>query len=278
VLGDGRIRLEIEAEVSTIANANVAGVGNPNIVAPSFNVNRIHTTVEMGNGESFALGGLLENQVVATTSKVPVLGDLPFFGAAWRQVNYREREIEVLVMVTPRLVDALDCSQRVTKLPGQETRTPTDFELFLEGILEAPRGPRDLAPDGCYRAAHWWSGPFCDPPRGCLAGPGNGGCSSCGNGGSFGLPGGCSGCGTMPMAPVGAPMSSRPAMPPMAVPTDAPASTTSSAKSGETVSRAVMLTPEPVVPMPRDGIVPTRSLQPPEPRLMAPGGTPAKIE
>jgi pilus assembly protein CpaC len=232
VLGDGRIRLEIEAEVSTIANANVAGIGNPNIVAPSFATNRIHTTVEMGNGETFALGGLLENQVVANTSKVPVLGDLPFIGSAWRTVSYREREIEVLVIVTPRLVDPMDCTQRTTKLPGQETRTPTDFELFLEGILEAPRGPRELCPDGCYRPAHWWTGPFCDPLRGCSSGVGHGI-----------EPAGCSGCGSATPGVSEAVPNSRPAMPPMA-PSVRGAEGTVPASAGS-VTRVHMLLPEP---------------------------------
>jgi pilus assembly protein CpaC len=244
VLSDGRIRLEIEAEVSNIANDNVAGVGNPNIVAPSFRTNRIHTTVEMGNGESFALGGLLENQVVANTSKVPVLGDLPFVGSLWRQVSYREREIEVLVIVTPRLVDPLDCSQRTTKLPGQESRTPTDFELFLEGILEAPRGPRDLTPDGCYRPAHWMSGPFCDPTQGCSPGPA--------------IPAGtkkpCASC----SGPAPVVSESRPAMPPMAVPAGTTRAPAPLPVVSSSVSRAHVLIPEaaPEVSGPLPGLHP----------------------
>jgi pilus assembly protein CpaC len=56
--------------------------------------------------------------------------------------------------VTPHLVDPQDCGQLTQCLPGQETRSPDDFELFLEGILEAPRGPREVFPNGHYTPAY----------------------------------------------------------------------------------------------------------------------------
>jgi pilus assembly protein CpaC len=244
VLGDGRIRLEIETEVSGVSNPNVAD--GTNVVAPSFATTRLHNTVELGNGETLALGGLIQTSISGNTVKTPIIGDVPFFGALFRRVVYSELEREYLIIVTPRLVDPLDCSQRVTKLPGQETRTPTDFELFLEGILEAPRGPRELCPDGCYRAAHWWSGPFCDPPGPELC-PGG----RCGgvSGGMFHP--GCSGCsGGVQTVPMGA--TTRPeAMPPMATPADA----TQPHVSKSSVTRAVLLTAEPA---PTPAVAPNR--------------------
>ncbi len=153
VLGNGRIRLDVAPEVSRLNFANGVLVSGSQV--PQFETQRLHATVELENGQTLALGGLLQNEVNALTNKVPVLGDLPFFGWAWRTVSYEEVETELLVLVTPRLVDPMDCGQRMFKLPGQETRTPTDFELFLEGILEAPRGPRELCPDGKYRTSHW---------------------------------------------------------------------------------------------------------------------------
>jgi pilus assembly protein CpaC len=153
VLGNGKIRLEIASVVSRLDFANgilLAGTQIPQIVDQ-----RVSTMVELENGQTLVIGGLMENEVNAVTQKVPVLGSLPFVGAAFRNIRHEEREVELLVLVTPRLVDPMDCSQRTTKLPGQETRTPSDFELFLEGILEAPRGPREIAPDGTYRPAHW---------------------------------------------------------------------------------------------------------------------------
>lgn len=107
----------------------------------------------------------MQTEVDAATNKVPFIGDLPFIGVAFRRVQYEEREQELIILVTPRLVGGLWPHQRPTCFPGLETRRPTDFELFLEGILEAPPGPRPLKPDGCYRPAHWQLGTadFCEP-------------------------------------------------------------------------------------------------------------------
>src|SRR5207244_8705760 len=79
-----------------------------------------------------------------------ILGDLPFVGAAFSSKSFEEKETELLVLVTPHLIDAMSCDQTAKMLPGQETRSPDDFELFLEGILEAPRGPREVCPGGHY--------------------------------------------------------------------------------------------------------------------------------
>src|SRR5207249_392031 len=78
------------------------------------------------------------------------LGDLPFIGAAFSSKEFNEVETELIVLVTPHLVDAMACDQAPKMLPGLETRSPDDFELFLEGILEAPRGPRDVCQNGRY--------------------------------------------------------------------------------------------------------------------------------
>src|SRR4029077_951740 len=89
-----------------------------------------------------------------STSKVPVLGDIPFLGVAFSFKNSTETEDELVILVTPHLVDAMACDQAPKILPGQETRTPDDFELFLEGIMEAPRGPRVVCPDYRYVPAY----------------------------------------------------------------------------------------------------------------------------
>jgi pilus assembly protein CpaC len=152
VLGDGRIRLEVEPEVSNLDPA--AGTNIQGTVVPGRATQRVHTTVELDDGQTFVIGGLIQNTVRGTTQKVPVLGDIPFLGVAFSSKAFQELETELVVMVTPHLVDPLDCSQAPKMLPGLETRRPDDFELFLEGILEAPRGQREVCPDGRYRAAY----------------------------------------------------------------------------------------------------------------------------
>ena len=83
-------------------------------------------------------------------------------------------------MVTVHLVDPVDCAQAPKILPGQETRRPDDFELFLEGILEAPRGPREVFPGNHYVPAYK-NGPTATVfPCAGREGSGGAGCAACG--------------------------------------------------------------------------------------------------
>ncbi len=151
VLGDGKIHLEVEPEVSSLNAAN--GVSIQGTVVPGRDTQRVRTVVRLEPGQTFAIGGLIQRNITGTTSKVPVLGDLPFIGAAFSRKSFDERESELVILVTPHLVDAMSCDE-LKALPGQETRSPDDFELFLEGILEAPRGPRAVCHDRCYVPAY----------------------------------------------------------------------------------------------------------------------------
>ena len=90
------------------------------------------------SGQTFAIGGLIQNTVQASAARLPIFGDLPFVGFFWSAVRYEERESELMILVTPRLVHPIDCNQLPRRLPGRETRGPDDYELFLEGLLEAP--------------------------------------------------------------------------------------------------------------------------------------------
>src|SRR5207302_7854975 len=112
------------------------------------------TVVEIEDGQTLAIGGLIQHIASATTNKVPVLGDLPFVGAAFSTKTYSDTEQELVILVTPHLVDPMACNQLPKCLPGEETRKPDDYELFLEGILEAPRGPRVPFPDRRFVPAY----------------------------------------------------------------------------------------------------------------------------
>jgi pilus assembly protein CpaC len=190
VLGNGRIRLEIEPEVSSLSNAN--GTIIQGTAVPGRITNRTHVTVELETGQSFVIGGLIQHTVTGSTNKVPILGDLPFTGALFRSVSYTEEEDEVVILITPHLIDAQDCSQVVKCFPGQDSRSPDDFELFLEGILEAPRGPRQVFQGNHYVPAYKASPTAetfpCAP--GCFAKCGPYGANGVGNGTMCG-PNGC---------------------------------------------------------------------------------------
>ncbi|MCC6419021.1 MAG: hypothetical protein IT429_12370 [Gemmataceae bacterium] len=144
VLGDGKIYLEVEPQFTFPDPSNLfsAPIPGTNSVVFGRTTQRVRTSVIMEDGQTFAIGGMVFHSVNGTTSKIPVLGDLPFIGTAFSTITYTDAEEELLVLVTPRLVDAMSCDQVPKLLPGQETRSPDDCELFLERILEAPRGPR----------------------------------------------------------------------------------------------------------------------------------------
>jgi pilus assembly protein CpaC len=180
VLGNGKIYLEVSPSVSSLDSANGIPANSSNFPAvPGRDINSVTTTIELEAGQTFVIGGLIQHQTQAIVSKVPCLGDLKFFGMFFRSVQYQDTEQEVLVIVTPWLVDAESCNQRPKILPGEETRRPDNFELFLEGIIEAPRGPRQVYQDHHYVPA-WMNSPSaqtfpCVGQRGC--GCGQGGCS-----------------------------------------------------------------------------------------------------
>ena len=109
VMGDGAIHLEVEPEVSNLDAANGTTINGT--VVPGRDTTRINTTVELESGQTFVLGGLIQHQIAGTLAKVPVLGDLPFVGAAFSSKTFTDTEIELVILLTPHLVDPMDCSQ-----------------------------------------------------------------------------------------------------------------------------------------------------------------------
>jgi pilus assembly protein CpaC len=156
VTGTGKIRLEVQPEVSELSS--VGAVQENGTTIQGRITQRCHTTVEIESGQTLVIGGLIQNTVTATTTMVPVLGELPFIGTIFSNKSYEELEQELVILITPHLVDPQSCDQLAKLLPGQETRSPDDFELFLEQILEAPRGPREVCPNNHYVPA-WKNGP-----------------------------------------------------------------------------------------------------------------------
>jgi pilus assembly protein CpaC len=156
VQGDGKILLEINPTI-TIVNAGL-GITVNGALSPGFSEQVARAVVSLESGQTFAIGGLIQSTVQASTTKLPLLGDLPFVGAAFSTVSHEERETELIILVTPRLVEPMDCAQVPRRVPGRETRSPDDYEFYLETLLEAPRGQRQVWNGHCYNAAY-----KCDP-------------------------------------------------------------------------------------------------------------------
>lgn len=135
VVGDGRIRLQIAAEVSE-PDQNL-GASFAGSLVPGLRARRAETSVTMRSGQTLAMAGLLHTKIVGRTRKTPVLGDLPLIGSAFRVVEHAKEEREIVILITPEVVAPMWAEAAPAYLPGSESRVPTDKELFLEGRIES---------------------------------------------------------------------------------------------------------------------------------------------
>lgn len=144
VMGDGRIRLKVAPEVSDLDFTTAVRFSG--FTVPGLTSRQVETTIELADGQTFAIAGLLNNSVTASKDVTPLLGDLPIVGALFRSVRYQRKETELVVLVTPRLVEPMNPSQ-VPALPGEQWRHPTENELFWNRDLgsdmsDTRHGPR----------------------------------------------------------------------------------------------------------------------------------------
>ncbi len=146
VLNGGRINLKVAPEVSELspqgARLTASGTGVTSIL-PLITTRRAATTVQLIDGQSFAIGGLIKNNVTQNISAFPVLGELPVLGALFRSSNFQTDRSELVFIVTPRLVKPLPPDYVV---PTDNYVEPTRSEFFLGGKMEgqgaqAPSGP-----------------------------------------------------------------------------------------------------------------------------------------
>ena len=136
VLGNGNIRLEVFPRVSEIDSTRSVVVNNATV--PGLRVREVNTGVEMKAGQTLALAGLVQDRIESQHLGVPYLSDLPYFGAAFRKVEERRNEVELLILVRPEFVDAMDAHEVPPGGPGTNSCSPTDHELFWKGHIEVP--------------------------------------------------------------------------------------------------------------------------------------------
>jgi pilus assembly protein CpaC len=160
VLSDGLINLKIEPEVSQLDVSNpvqVAGISVPPLI-----VRRAATTVELHDGQSFVIGGLLQSTGKNAISQLPWLGDIPVLGALFRSASYQKDETDLAIIVTPRLVRPARPGD-VIKTPLDSSLPVNDADLFLMGKTEiTPKMARLL--NGV--PAREFSGHMLDLPKG----------------------------------------------------------------------------------------------------------------
>ena len=129
VLADGVINLVVQPEVSSIDPS--ASVAINNLTVPGLQVRRARTVVEMRDGESFAMAGLLRKDFSDTIRQVPLLGSIPIIGTLFRSTGFQNDQTELVIIVTPRLVQPARAG--TLKAPTDRAGPPNEADLFLNG-------------------------------------------------------------------------------------------------------------------------------------------------
>jgi pilus assembly protein CpaC len=132
VLSSGKINMKVAPEVSELDFTNAVSFGG--FVIPGITTRRVSTMIELGDGQSFAIAGLLKNNVREIVSKFPIFGDIPVLGALFRSSSFQKNETELIVIVTPHLVKPLDMAKQT--LPTDQYIEPNDLEFYLLGNTE----------------------------------------------------------------------------------------------------------------------------------------------
>ncbi|MCJ2178712.1 type II and III secretion system protein family protein [Novosphingobium album (ex Hu et al. 2023)] len=139
VLGDKTINLIVEPEVSEIDPS--ASLTLNGITIPGLRTRRASTTLELRDGESFAIAGLLQKDFKTNIQQMPLLGSIPILGALFRSTQFQKGETELLIVVTPHLVAPLQAGQ--VQLPTDRIKDPNEASTFLMG---QPYDPVELPP------------------------------------------------------------------------------------------------------------------------------------
>jgi pilus assembly protein CpaC len=139
VLSDGRISLRVAPSVSDIMSVQTvpAGIVGASFVVPNLSTRKLETTVQLHEGQTLALAGLLQNKFRDHVKKIPGLGDLPILGPLFRSTNFVEEKTELMIAVTPRLVKPVEAG--TLRFPGEDLQPPNWYEFYLEGRLEGRR-------------------------------------------------------------------------------------------------------------------------------------------
>jgi len=145
VMSDGKISLRVAPSVSDIVSTSrvPTGIVGLGIQVPSLSTRKLETSVQLYDGQTLALAGLLQDNMRESVSKIPGLGDIPILGPLFRSTSYQNEKTDLLVSVTPHLVKP-DKEGKLS-YPGEYIQPPNRFEFYLEGRLEGRRSPTDVS-------------------------------------------------------------------------------------------------------------------------------------
>ncbi|HEY2135818.1 MAG TPA: type II and III secretion system protein family protein [Xanthobacteraceae bacterium] len=137
VLQDSLINLKIEPEVSALDPSHNVSLGN-GIVVPALTVRRASSTIELKDGQSFVLAGLLQNDLATAQQQLPWLGDVPVLGALFSSKSYQKNETDLIIIVTPHVVNPTRPGD-VVRTPLDNTLPGNDVDFFLKNKAEVLR-------------------------------------------------------------------------------------------------------------------------------------------
>lgn len=138
VLSRGVISLKLYPEVSEIDLTNSVTVSG--FAIPALTTRRARTTIELKDGQSFAIAGLLQSNSTRNQDQVPWLGSVPILGALFRSAEYQANETELVVIVTPHIIKPVPPDQKL-RTPLDTQLAANDLDLFLNGQPEVPKQP-----------------------------------------------------------------------------------------------------------------------------------------
>ncbi len=166
VLDDGIINLVVAPEVSSIDPS--ASITVNGLVVPGLQTRRAKTTLELRDGQSFAMAGLLRKDFSDTVRQFPLLGSIPIIGTLFRSTGFQKEETELVIIVTPRLVQPMRAQD--VRLPTDRVGNPHELDLFLRGRTDKAVGTDLLNPDAPPPEAKGQKPASADPKSG-LEGP-----------------------------------------------------------------------------------------------------------
>lgn len=137
VMANGRINLKVAPEVSELSptGATVTGANtNGQTILPLITTRRASTTVQMRDGESFAIGGLLQDNARGSLKALPGAGEIPVLGTLFRSTQFQHDLTELVIVITPRLVQPMQAAS--VPLPTDSFSTPSDLAVYMTGNME----------------------------------------------------------------------------------------------------------------------------------------------
>ncbi|MES2633736.1 MAG: type II and III secretion system protein family protein [Pseudomonadota bacterium] len=145
LLEGGRINLRVTPEVSELSQIGtpITSLGGQTSILPTITTRRASTTVQLRDGESFAIGGLIKNNITESIKALPMLGELPVLGALFRSSEFQTDRSELMFIVTPRLVKPLPANYA---MPTDSFVPPSRSDFLLGGRMEGEGRARVPAP------------------------------------------------------------------------------------------------------------------------------------